>query len=271
MTREKRFWMQLPACAFADDGLRDAVVVLALGATEQHGPHLPISTDSSIAHGMVEAVAARLPAASKAVFLPVVEITNSIEHTNLPGTLSLGRDVTFQLIMELARSVHRAGVRKLVIVNAHGGNVGVMVDASHAIRAELAMLCVATNWMRLGLPDGIVEPDQRMVDIHGGQLETSLMLALRPELVSMGMAEHFASLQSDLTEANTLLRAYGPVGFGWMGSDLNPSGAVGDASKAKAEDGEAIIVHQAEQMVRLLVEVEHFQPDWQKKSAFGSD
>lgn len=263
MEMEKRFWMQLPASAFTDGAMNDAVVVLPLGATEQHGPHLPVSTDSSIADGMVQAVVERLPVTSNALFLPILEVTNSVEHTTMAGTLSLGRDLTFKLIMELARSVQRAGVRKIVIINAHGGNVGVMVDASHAIRAELAMLCVATNWMRLGLPDGIIEPEQKALDIHGGQLETSLMLALQPDLVAMEKAEHFTSLQKHLGQTNELLRAYGPIGFGWMGSDLNASGALGDARHATLEDGQAIISHQAGQMVRLLEEVQQFQPGWQ--------
>lgn len=264
MKTDNRFWIQLSASTFADGALVDGVAVLPLGATEQHGPHLPLSTDSSIAQGMVHAVVSRLPEASKVLFLPVMEVSNSVEHTDMPGTLSLGRDLTFKLIMELARSVHRAGVRKLVIINAHGGNVGVMVDASHAIRAELSMLCVATNWMRLGLPDGVIEPHQKALDIHGGQLETSIMLALQPDRVAMEKAEKFTSLQDDLTKDHDLLRAYGPVGFGWMGSDLNPSGALGNASKASAADGKAIIAHQGEQMVRLLAEVERFEPKWQK-------
>lgn len=262
MKTDKRFWAQLPASAFVDGALGEAVAVLPLGATEQHGPHLPVSTDSCIAHGMVEAVVARQPALAKALFLPVLDVTNSVEHTDMPGTLSLGRDLTFKLIMELARSVQRAGVNKLVIINAHGGNVAVMVDASHAIRAELSMLCVATNWMRLGLPDGIIEAEHKALDIHGGQLETSIMLALRPDLVVMEKAERFANLQSHLSETYDVLRAYGPVGVGWMGSDLNPSGAQGDASKANADDGEAIIAHQAALMVRLLAEVERFEPNW---------
>lgn len=271
MVLNTRFWMDLPARAFADGALRDAVVVLPLGATEQHGPHLPVSTDSCIAQGMVDAVVARLPSSSSAIFLPVMTVTNSVEHTDRPGTLSLGRDLTFTYIMELARNVQRAGVRKLVIANAHGGNAGVMIDASHAIRAELAMLCVATNWMRLGLPDGIITADERGLDIHGGRLETSLMLALLPDLVALDKADNFANLQDDLRDTNDLLRAYGPVGFGWMGSDLNASGAVGDASAANAQDGEAVIAYQAEQMARLLVEVEKFQPHWQENPPSACD
>ncbi|MEO0385335.1 MAG: creatininase family protein [Pseudomonadota bacterium] len=256
------YWTELPSSAFQDDALRDHVAILPLGATEQHGPHLPVSTDSSIADGMVAAVADRLPDMASILFLPTLAITNSVEHTNKPGTLSIGRDLTFQLIMDVARGVARAGVRKLVIINAHGGNVGVMVDASHAIRAELGMLCVATNWMRLGLPDGLITPDDKALDIHGGRLETAIMLALRPDLVDQSEARDFPSLQGDLAQRFDLLRAYGPVGFGWMGDDLNGFGAVGKANKANAEDGRAIIDHQAQQMVRLLDEVQRFQPAW---------
>lgn len=254
--------MDLPSSAFAPGLLHDHVAVLPLGASEQHGPHLPVSTDSTIARGLVNAVTLRLSDAAKCLFLPVLEITNSVEHINRAGTLSLGRDLSFRLVLEIARGVHRAGVRKLVIINAHGGNVGVMVDASHAIRQELGMLCVATNWMRLGLPDGVISAQEKAVDIHGGQLETALMLALAPDLVAMDKASQFTSLQQELAEQNALLRAYGPIGFGWMGDDLHASGAVGDATKARAADGEAIIAHQADQMVRLLGEVERFIPNW---------
>lgn len=257
-----RYWAELPTTAFDGDALCDHIVVLPLGATEQHGPHLPLSTDSSIAKGMLNALASKLPEAARVLFLPVLDVTNSVEHTNRPGTLSFGRDLTFRMVMEVARSVARAGVRKLVIVNAHGGNVGVMVDATHAIRAQLGMLCVATNWMRLGLPDGVISAKEKTADIHGGQLETAIMMALRPDLVDAGNAGFFPSLHSRLSDDFELIQAYGLIGFGWMGDDLNPSGAVGDASKATAEDGARIIDHQTEQMLRLLDEVARFQPDW---------
>jgi len=256
------YWTELPSSAFQDDAWRDYVAVLPLGATEQHGPHLPVSTDSNIANGMVAAVADRLPDMASILFLPTLAITNSVEHTNKPGTLSLGHDLTFKLLMEVAQGVSRVGVRKLVIINAHGGNVGVMVDATHEIRAELGMLCVATNWMRLGLPDGLIAPGDKAIDIHGGRLETAIMLALRPDLVDQSEVRAFPSLQGDLADRFDLLRAYGPVGFGWMGDDLNASGAVGDASKATAKDGRAIIDHQAQLMVKLLDEVQRFAPAW---------
>lgn len=257
-----RHWTELPSNAFQKDVFRDHLAVLPLGATEQHGPHLPVSTDTSIAEGMVAAVVARLPAQANVLILPTLASTHSGEHTNKPGTLSIGRDLTFRLIKEVARGVARAGVRKLVIINAHGGNVGVMVDATHDIRAELGMLCVGTNWMRLGLPNGLIALDDTAVDIHGGRLETAIMLALRPDLVDLGEAKDFASLQGELAETFDLLRAYGPVGFGWMGDDLHPSGVVGKADTANAEDGQAIIDHQAQQMVKLLDEVQRFQPAW---------
>jgi creatinine amidohydrolase len=258
-------WAELSTTAFCDDALRDHIAVLPLGATEQHGPHLPVSTDTCIADGMIGAVKDRLPEDARILFLPTLAITNSVEHTNRPGTLSLGRDLTVELILNTARGVARAGLRKLVIINAHGGNVGVMVDASHAIRAELDLLCVATNWMRLGLPDGLILADDKAIDIHGGRLETAIMLALRPDLVDVDRAQAFGSLQAELVGRFDLLRAYGPIGFGWMGDDLHPAGAVGRADQANARDGEAIIAHQGAQFVRLLDEVARFVPSWFSK------
>lgn len=259
-----RFWAELSASLFAELNFDEVVAVLPLGATEQHGPHLPVGVDTQIAKGMVHAVVERLPDISPVMFLPTIEVSNSVEHTDKAGTLSLGRNLTFELILALARDVKKVGVRKLVMINAHGGNVGVMVDAAHAVRAELGMLCVYTNWMRLGLPDGLIEPDQKTLDIHGGHLETSLMMALHPDLVANDEVANFTNLQRDLAARFDLLRAYGPIGFGWMADDLNSSGALGEASSANAGDGSAIIAHQAERMVSLLHEVERFQPDWQR-------
>ncbi|MEM6713093.1 MAG: creatininase family protein [Pseudomonadota bacterium] len=258
----KAYWSELPTTAFEDRVLVDHVAVLPLGATEQHGPHLPVSTDTSIADGLMTATFAQLPDTAKVLVLPTLPVTNSTEHTNRPGTLSLGRDLAFKLILELAENVRRAGLKKLVIINAHGGNVGVMVDASHAIRAQFGLFCVATNWMRLGLPEGVVSHDDRPFDIHAGLLETSIMLALEPALVDMHEADRFPSLQEKLGEDFALLRAYGPIGFGWMGSDLNASGAQGEASRATVGNGEAIIAYQARRMALLLDEVARFQPDW---------
>jgi creatinine amidohydrolase len=255
-------WSALASSAFEGQALANYIAVLPLGATEQHGPHLPVGTDSFIANGMIDAVMARLPGASNVVVLPALEISNSVEHTNAPGTLSIGRELTLQVVLETARGIARAGLRKMVIINAHGGNVGVMVDASHAIRAELGMLCIATNWMRLGLPDGVIAPDAKALDIHGGKLETALMLALEPSSVDMHQAQEFASLQGQLADRFDVLRAYGPTGFGWMGNDLNPAGVVGDASGAEADEGRAIVDHQARQMVKLLDEVARFTPAW---------
>ncbi|MGD1887179.1 MAG: creatininase family protein, partial [Cohaesibacteraceae bacterium] len=260
--RSLRWWVRLPSSVFASGDLKNHVAVLPIGAIEQHGPHLPVGTDTHIAEAMVAAVAERLPDDAPVVFLPTVPISNSVEHTDSPGTLSLGRSLTLDVLLEIGRSIHRAGLRKMVIINAHGGNVGVMTDTIHAVRQELAMLCVATNWIRLGLPDGLMEENARKLDVHGGQLETAIMLAAHPDLVAMTEAQPVKSLQGELGERFELLRAYGPVGFGWMGSDLNEAGVVGDASAASWQDGTAIIAHQAGQMIKLLDEVVRFDPPW---------
>ncbi|MEM6382181.1 MAG: creatininase family protein [Pseudomonadota bacterium] len=256
------FWSDLRASDFERSRLGEAVAVLPLGAIEQHGPHLPVGTDAQISQGMIAALRGAPLQSADVLVLPAMQIANSVEHVDAPGTVSLGRELTIEMVFAVAASVHRAGVRKLVLINAHGGNVGVMVDASHAIRQEFGMLCVATNWMRLGLPGGIIAETARAVDVHGGHLETALMLALRPDYVAMGEARSFPSLQGDLAERYHLLRAYGPIGFGWMGRDLNAAGVVGSAAAATAEQGQRIIAHQVEQFALLLDEVADFTPGW---------
>ncbi|MEM1287182.1 MAG: creatininase family protein [Pseudomonadota bacterium] len=239
-----------------------SVIVLPLGATEQHGPHLPLGTDTMIGQTLISQTFEYLDPDIPALALAALEISNSTEHEDALGTLSYGRTLTFELIIELGRSLHRAGLKKLVILNAHGGNVGVMVDAAHALRAEFGMLCAYTNWARLGLPPGTIDEERRGVDIHGGEIETSIMLEARPDLVEMSERADFESLQSHMSADYELLRAYGPVGMGWMGTDLNPAGAVGNAQAASAAKGRSIIAHQAQRAARLIAEVSHYKPSW---------
>jgi creatinine amidohydrolase len=154
--------------------------------------------------------------------------------------------------------VHRAGCRKLVFVNSHGGNVAVMDIVARDLRVRLDMLCVTAAWHRLGYPDGLYGADEMRHGIHAGDVETSLMLAFRPDTVRMDKAEAFvpraAAMERDLTH----LRAIQPVGFGWMAQDLHPKGAMGDASAATAEKGAASADFGAAAFVELLRDVDRF-------------
>lgn len=235
-----------------------AIVVLPLGATEQHGPHLPFETDTIIAQGVADRAKALLAAGLDAAFLPAEPVGYSIEHMDVPGTQSLTYAQAVERWIGIGADAHARGVRRFVMLNAHGGNSPLMTVVATELRVRLDMLAVATSWTRFGYPPGLVPERERAHGIHGGFIETSVMLALRPDLVDMAAARDFASRQADFERAFRHLRAYGPHAFGWKMSDLSPDGVVGNAASASAEAGEKILAHAAKGFAELLEDVARF-------------
>jgi creatinine amidohydrolase len=236
----------------------DAIAVLPLGAHEQHGPHLPFDTDTRIADGIVARLKTAMPAELNVTFLPTEPVGYSIEHVDVPGTKTLAFDEAVNRWLGIAKSLERQGVRKFVMLNAHGGNAPLMTIVATEARVRFNMLAVATSWTRFGVPDGVISPGDKAIDIHGGDIETSVMLALHPELVDMTKASSFASRQSDFIAQFRHLRAYGPHAFGWKMADLNHQGVAGNAAVATADKGEMLIAHSVAGLVELLQDVDAF-------------
>lgn len=237
---------------------RDWIGVLPLGATEQHGPHLPPETDWMIADGIVSKILSIMPGTLPVTFLPTEKVGYSREHSNRPGAITLSYDAAISRWIEIGESLADRGIRKLVLLNAHGGNSPLMTIVATELRARRHMLAVATSWTRFGVPFGVVSPEEKAHGIHGGEIETSVMLALHPERVRMDEARDFPSLQTEMERNAKHLRAYGPHAFGWMATDLNPKGVVGHAKKATADQGMRLIAHAAEGFVELLEDVHVF-------------
>jgi creatinine amidohydrolase len=219
-----------------------------------------------IMDGYLERVRAGLPPDLPAVVLPVQTIGCSIEHTSFAGTLSLAARTALAAWTEIAESVIRAGIRKLVIVNSHGGNSSIVDILAHELRACHGVLAVLASWQRFGYPDGLFADHERAHGIHGGAIETSLMLHLRPDLVRMDEARNFVPSSVAMETDYAWLRATGrPTGFGWMAEDLNAVGPAGDATAATAAKGEACIAHGADAFIALLQDVARFD-----MSGFGA-
>ena len=255
-------WTEMdPAVVAAADTGR-WIAVLPVAATEQHGPHLPPSTDSDIARAMVAVTIASLPDDLPVTFLPVEEVGWSAEHGTTPGTMSAQPGALADRWMAIARDVHALGIHKLVIVSSHGGNTPVADIVTLRARAELGLLCVATAWSRFGYPQDLFSDDEVRFGIHGGDIETSIMLAHRPDTVAMDKADNFGSLQQVLARDMTHLRAYGPHRFGWMMHDLNARGVAGNAAAATAAKGRATLDHQSAGFIELLRDVDRFRPAW---------
>lgn len=234
------------------------IAVLPLGAHEGHGPHLPLGTDWLIADAIVDRLIEKLPGELPVTFLPTEQIGYSPEHLDVPGTRSLSYGEAVERWLGIATDLSRQGVRKLVMLNAHGGNSPLMTIVATEARLRLGMLAVATSWTRFGQPESWIAPEEKAIDIHGGDIETSVMLATRPDLVDMTKAAAFPSRQADFARRFKHLRAYGPHAFGWKMSDLNSQGVSGNAAAATAERGEQLLAHATSGLVELLEDVNAF-------------
>ncbi|MDD9908401.1 MAG: creatininase family protein [Ahrensia sp.] len=256
----QRFWRDMPTTAFNGD-TSQWIAVLPVAAIEQHGPHLPVGVDSIIAEGLVERSAEALPADSPAVFLPVQQICKSNEHITFPGTLTLDWETTIKSWLDIGDSIARAGLRKLLIITSHGGNIAPMEIVARELRAHHDMLVVTTSWEKLGPPRKEPEDGSAFVDIHGGDFETSIMLALRPDLVEMPKARDFASSQSKLKATHRHLGYHSSdANIAWLSQDLNAAGVVGDAASASAEQGEDIMSMMVANFSRLIEEIAQTAP-----------
>jgi creatinine amidohydrolase len=247
-------WLSLTTEEFA----ADRIAVLPVAAVEQHGPHLPVGVDALIAEAYLARVRALLPEDSSALFLPVQAVGASDEHRAFRGTLTLAPETALAAFIEIGESVRRAGIRKLVIVNSHGGNTALIDLAARQLRVRHGMLAVHCSWGRFGYPAGLFGQSELIHGIHGGDIETSIMLAAHSDLVRRDRIADFTPATIAMARDFKWLRADLPVGFGWMTQDLHASGAVGDATLATAEKGEAALDHGAKAFVALLDDVARF-------------
>lgn len=238
------------------------IAVLPLGATEQHGPHLPFETDTIIAQGVAARVGERARQTIPFTILPAEPVGYSIEHMDVEGSRTLAFDEAVNRWTGIGESLFRQGFRKLLMLNAHGGNSPLMTVVATELRVRLSMLAVATSWTRFIGPGNGISADEKAFGIHGGQIETAVMLALRPDLVDMAKARDFPSAQAAHVRDFTHLRAYGPHAYGWKMSDLNADGVTGNAAAATPELGQALLDTAADGIAALLADMHAFNPPW---------
>jgi creatinine amidohydrolase len=249
------------AIAWPEVSAEDAarwIAVLPLAATEQHGPHLPLETDVMIGEAYLARVLELLPLASPASFLPVQRIGISTEHTDYPGTQTLPTAQALEQWMSIGESVARVGVKKLVMVTSHGGNSAAMMLVAQDLRAQQGMLVVTASWSRFGAPQGLFAEDELRHGVHGGAVETSIILARYPQTVKQDAIANFPSAAVTMEKEFRWLSAQRPAPFAWQAQDLNPLGAVGDARLASAEKGELLLDHGARAFCELLHDVDKF-------------
>ncbi len=258
MPLPKRDWLEMTWRDVAGAATERWIAVLPLAAVEQHGPHLPLGVDSFIAEAYLSRARELLPDDLPVTFLPIQRIGISTEHLAFPGTLTISAQTAIAAWTEFGESLARAGLRKCVLVTSHGGNVAAMELVARDLRARRRMLVVTVGWHRFGYPDGVFTSEEKKHGIHAGDIETSLMLAAKPNTVRMDEAAHARPETIAMAQEFKWLGAYRPAGFAWMTQDLNSTGAVGDGTLAKLEKGDAALAQGAQAFVDLLREIDRF-------------
>ena len=263
-----RFWANLKSPDFAGLDLARCIAVLPVAAIEQHGPHLPLNVDTTLVEGVIAAALPQLPADLPVLFLPTQAVGLSPEHAAFAGTLTLKAETVIRLWTELAESVAAAGVKKLVLLNSHGGQVGLLDVVARDLRARLGLLVYSVNWFNLPLLDergasvsDLFSADEHRFGIHAGEIETSMMLALKPDQVDMTKAQNFRSTSQDRAEKFSLLGDGKSAKLAWQMQDYNPHGAVGNAAAATAEKGRVVLNSTGRSLAKLLVEIDQLPAD----------
>lgn len=259
---KKRFWADYTSEEFSRLDRQNIVAVLPVGATEQHGPHLPVSVDAAIGNGIVEAVASRLAENSNVLFLPMQPVGKSVEHGRYPGTLTFSAETTIRVWTEIGDSVAASGVRKFVMLNSHGGQISIMDIVARDLRIRHNMLAFSVNWFGVGMPEGVYSDHELKHGIHAGDMETSVMLALHPDLVDMSKAQDFATRTESFESDYRHIALQGGAKPGWQVQDMSPFGACGNAAAASAAKGHATLDFAADRLVDLLAEIERAPLTW---------
>jgi creatinine amidohydrolase len=235
----------------------ESIIVQPLGAVEQHGPHLPLSTDLVIAQAVAEqAVSAAVDVGHDVWLLPPLAFTKSNEHAWAPGTMWLSARTMLSVLEDLASCVAMTNARRLVFINGHGGNSALLSVVNREIRLQYGLMTFLVHPFVPADQGGASAPTELGMGVHGGFDETSVMLHLRPDLVDMGAAR--ANVPEWMAN-NTHVRFGGRVPFGWLSNDFGPDGHIGDPTAASAEEGQRLFRLAVASVSEALGEIATFE------------
>jgi creatinine amidohydrolase len=258
MRLSSRHWWDLTTAQFAALDMNEVVALQPVAAVEQHGPHLPVRVDAAINAGIVSRALELAPADLPLLVLPSLPVGKSNEHSAFPGTLTFSYETLGRAWFEIGESVNRAGCRKIIFFNSHGGQPQLVDIVCRELRVRLGMFAIACSWFHVVDLSDLFDATELRHGIHAGAIETSVMQRLHPDLVDMTKARNFVSLAERIEQANPVLRSEGAVGFGWQAQDLNAAGACGDAARATVEAGETIVERAASALVTLVADVHRY-------------
>lgn len=261
MRLKSHWWWDHTTKEFSEFDMEKFVAILPVAAVEQHGPHLPVRVDAAINAGTIARTVELMEDDLPVLVLPMMPVGKSVEHTAYPGTLTFTYETLARMWFELGESVGRAGCRKIIFVNSHGGQPQVMEIVCRELRVKLGMLAVSA-WASAGADlSDLYSAHELKHGIHGGEAETSVMLHLHRDLIDMQHADDFVPVSVELEKAGGLLMPEGRIGYGWQTQDVQPSGACGNAAAADAERGREHIERSARNLLKLINEVLEFPLD----------
>ncbi|OUL31176.1 creatinine amidohydrolase [Nostoc sp. RF31YmG] len=237
----------------------NVVIIQPVGAIEQHGPHLPLIVDAAIGVGVLGKALAKLDSSIPAYALPSINYGKSNEHWHFPGTITLSTETLTAIIMEVGDSIYRAGFRKLVLMNSHGGQPQVMQLAARDLHVKYGDFSVFPlfTWRVPNITKELLTPKEAKLGMHAGDAETSLMLALLPEQVKLDKA--LAEYPPEQSQSS-LLSWEGQLPVAWVTRDISQSGVIGDATTATKEKGDRILESVSDGWVQVIRDIYHFRP-----------
>lgn len=253
-----KYWSDWTSPEFASLDPSRAVAVIPLGATEQHGPHLPLSVDAQIVNTIVKRAVEHLSEHDPILVLPTQAVGLSTEHIAYPGTLTWSPELVMRSWTELGECVARAGIKKLLFFNAHGGHQGLMDVVARELRQRAQMIVYSCSWYQLPMNpavSGLFSQEEHRFGVHAGAIETSMMLSIDPEHVKPELFQNFTSRSQERSKRFTVLGNGQSAKLGWHAQDYNPLGATGDASAASLDKGEQLLNEAASGLKQLLLEL----------------
>lgn len=233
----------------------NTVIILPCGAIEQHGPHLPCSVDSVLAEGVMGQALAQLPKDVPAFALPTITYGKSEEHLHFPGTMTLSGTTLLKVVTEIGESIYRAGFRKLLLANAHGGQPQVLEMAARELRLRHGDFIIIPHdiWRVPNVSNQFLDERERQLAMHAGQVETALMMVLAPDTVHM---EHAVASFPPIFPIKALSPSGRPA-CAWSSRDFGTTGVIGDPLPATPEQGQAILDSLVASWVGILTEIHH--------------
>jgi creatinine amidohydrolase/Fe(II)-dependent formamide hydrolase-like protein len=254
----ERFLPYLTTTDIAALPKEEALVVLPIASIEQHGPHLPVASDTILGHTIIGRALERLDAADQVWVLPGLAYGKSNEHRTFAGTMTLEQATLAAVLHDLAASVARAGFRRLVLANAHGGNPAVVEHVARDAHEATGLIVFPLFLFRMNVDYGAFEPDEDHWGTHAGEWETSALLAVAPELVHRDRTAELGGYPS-YARPLSHIALRGPITYAWLTHEISPAGNLGDPRRATLETGEAIMERTVARLVEILREMATFE------------